>query len=100
MVSMQYALTTVDNPYDPFTDFDHWILFDNDHGYNCCGKVARVARTCDAFTERENDLEVERAIDEIVRLDFLNLYKKVGREIDYEKIYNILDDPSEEESNF
>lgn len=97
MVSMQYTLTTVDNPYDPFEDFDHWIMFDNDHGYNCCGKLARIARTSDSFTERENDLEVERAIDEIIRYDFLNLYKKVGREIDYEKIYGILDETTEEE---
>lgn len=89
MISMQYRLTTVDNPYNPFTDFDHWLLFDNDNNYNCCGKVARIARISDAFTERENDAEVERAIDEIISNDFLHIYKKVGRQIDYEKLYNI-----------
>ena len=25
---MASALTTVDNPYDPFKDFDKWFLFD------------------------------------------------------------------------
>lgn len=94
MKSMQYTLTTFDNPYDPFKEFDKWILFDNDHQYNCCGKVARIARTSDSFTERENDLEVERAIDEIIRHDFLHIYKKVGREIDYEKLYGIEEDKS------
>lgn len=89
MVSTQYALTTFDNPYNPFDDFDHWLMFDNDHNYNSCGKVARIARISDALTERENDLEVARAIDEIIRHDFLHIYTKVSREIDYEKLYNI-----------
>lgn len=72
-------LTTVDNPYDPFTQFDNWLLFDNEKGYNCCGKLARIARTSDALSDFENNLEIERAIDEIVKYDFLNIYKKVKR---------------------
>lgn len=87
MKSMQYTLTTVDNPYNPFEQFDKWFIFDTDHNYNCCEKIAKIARVSDSFTERENDLEVERAVDEIVRHDFLHIYKKVGREIDYEELY-------------
>ena len=29
-----YMLTTVDNPYNPFDQFNHWLLFDTENGYN------------------------------------------------------------------
>lgn len=72
-------LTTFDNPYDPFTQFTEWFLFDEEKGYHTCGYLGRIARTSDAFSEEENDREVERAIDEIIRYDFRNIYKKVTR---------------------
>lgn len=71
------ALTTVDNPYDPINDFDNWFQFDNDKGYGTCSYLARIALTSDAFTEEENDAEIERAIDEIIKYDVENIYKKV-----------------------
>lgn len=70
-------LTTVDNPYNPFEDYDNWLMFDMEKGYNSCAYLARIARTSDQFSEEENDREVERAIDEIIAYDFMNIYKKV-----------------------
>ena len=75
------ALTTVDNPYDPFDNFDKWFMYDNDHGYCSCGYLARVARTSDALTPKENMRALEEAIDDIVRLDFMNVYKKATKEV-------------------
>ena len=63
------ALTTFDNPYNPFERFSDWFLFDLD----------RIAHTSDQFSEEENNQEIERAIDEIIRYDFMNIYKKVKR---------------------
>ena len=74
-----YALTTFDNPYDPFEQFSNWFLFDMEKGYNTCAYLARIARTSDQFTDEENEREVERAINEIIRYDFMNIYKKVSR---------------------
>lgn len=73
---MVCALTTFDNPYDPFKDFDKWFVYDVVEGYNSCGYLARIARTSEQLTEAENLNEIERAIDEIVRLN-PTLYKKV-----------------------
>lgn len=72
-------LTTFDNPYDPFEQFDQWFLFDVEKGYDSCAYLARIARTANAFSDEENAHEIERAIDEIIKYDFLNIYKKVER---------------------
>lgn len=73
-------LTTIDNPFDPFEQFTSWLLFDEEKGYHSCSYLGRIARTSDQLSDEENDLEVERAIDEIVRYDFRNIYKKVTRD--------------------
>lgn len=75
------AITTFDNPFDPFDNFDSWLMFDMDKGYNSCGLLDRFAKTSDALSEEENNEEIERAIDEIILYDPLNIYKKVKREI-------------------
>lgn len=71
------ALTTIDNPFNPFEQFVSWFLFDEEKGYHSCAYLGRIARTSDQLTDAENDLEVERAIDEIIKYDFMNIYKKV-----------------------
>ena len=75
----EVAITTIDNPYDPIDQFDSWLLFDKQNGYNTCEYLARVARTSDQLSDKENDEEVERAIDEIIKYDFMNIYKKIKR---------------------
>ena len=72
-------LTTFDNPYDPFKQFNSWFLFDIEKGYNSCGYLARIARTTDQMSDTENEEEIERAIDEIIQYDFMNIYKKVRK---------------------
>ena len=73
----KYMLTTFDNPYNPFEQFTSWFLFDVEKGYNTCSYLGRIARTSDQLSEEENELEIERAIDEIIKYDFRNIYKKV-----------------------
>lgn len=75
----QVALTTFDNPYDPFTQFESWWLYDTEKGYNSCAYLGRIANTSDALSDEENEDEIERAIDEIIKYDFMNIYKKVKR---------------------
>lgn len=73
----KWALTTVDNPYNPFEQFASWFLFDEEKGYHSCAYLGRIARTSDQLSDEENNQEIERAIDEIIKYDFTNTYRKV-----------------------
>lgn len=79
MMENECMLTTIDNPFDPFKDFTSWFLFDIEKGYNTCSYLARIAKLSEELSEIENDAEVERAIDEIIKHDFMNIYIKVRR---------------------
>lgn len=72
-------LTTIDNPYNPFEQFTLWRLFDLEQGYNTCEYLARIAQLSDDMSEKEVDEEIERAIDEIITYNPLQIYKKVRR---------------------
>lgn len=72
-------LTTFDNPYDPFEQFQSWFLFDVEKGYNSCAYLGRIARTSEQLSDEENNIIIEEAIDDIIKYDFMNIYKKVKR---------------------
>ena len=74
-------ITTIDNPYDPFKDFTSWFMYDEDKGYHTCAYLARIANTSGQLSDEENTNEVERAIDEIIKYDFRNIYKKVNNNL-------------------
>lgn len=76
----EYMLSTFDNPFNPFYDFDSWFQYDSDKGYNSCSYLARIARTSDQLSDEENSQEIERAIDEIIKYDFMNIYTKIKGE--------------------
>lgn len=78
-MARKVALTTFDNPYDPTNpdEFTLWLLFDNEKGYHSSAYLARIARTSDSLSDEENDAEIERAIDEILKYDYLHIYKKI-----------------------
>lgn len=76
-MSKECMLTTVDNPYDYFEQFTLWNLFDVEKGYNTCSYLARRVFLYEGMTEQEENEEIERAIDEIIKYDFMNIYRKV-----------------------
>lgn len=74
-------LTTIDNPFDPFEQFTSWMLFDKEKGYDSSERLMRIANISDDMTQKEVDEEIERAIDEIIKYDFMNIYVKVKKEL-------------------
>ena len=70
-------LTTIDNPFNPFEKFTEWFMYDVEKGYNTCSYLDRIANISNDMTQNEINEEINRAIDEIIKYDFLDLYKKV-----------------------
>lgn len=73
-----HMLTTVDNPYNPFTQNDEWTTWDTIKGYHTNAFLARIVRLSDDLSEADQEAEIERAIDEVVTHNVLGLYKKVA----------------------
>lgn len=73
----EYMLTTVDNPYDPFTQWDEWFAWDLAAGYGTPGLLDRIARTSDELSESDQHLAIQDAIDEIVQENVLGVFRKV-----------------------
>ena len=79
-MSRKVALTTVDNPYSPFTQFDDWYAFDEQKGYHSCSLLARIANTSSELNAEETSMKIEQAIDRIVELNALGIYRKVVKD--------------------
>jgi hypothetical protein len=76
-VQPEFMLTTVDNPYDPFVQWDEWFAWDQHAGYHTPGFLARVARVSDETSEADQYLAIQQAIEEIVQENVLGVYRKV-----------------------
>lgn len=79
MVTNEYMLTTIDNPYNPFEQFTLWYLFDKEKGYNTCERLARLANITSDMSQKEIDEETNRAMDKLIEIDFLNIFKRISR---------------------
>jgi hypothetical protein len=78
-MSKECMLSAFDNPFDYFTQFNDWNLYEKEKGTESCEVLARIAKITDDMTQNEVDEEIERAVDEIIKHDFLNIYTKVYR---------------------
>lgn len=87
-------LTTVDNPYNPFVQFDEWYAFDQQKGYYTTEYVARIANTSIELSDADYIAEVNDALDEILFFDVLGIYRKVTKD-NFEEIMS--KEQSEEE---
>ena len=73
-------LTTIDNPYSPFTNWIRWVDYDEEAGYHTCEYLARICPISNSLTDEENYTNINLAIDEIILYDFRNIYRKVRAE--------------------
>ena len=75
----EYILTTTDNEFDYFTQFEEWFNRDRELGHNCCGIVAAISPTSKSLSHKLNVLITNQAIKSFVENDFLGIYKIVTR---------------------
>lgn len=73
----QYMVTTTDNPYNYFTQFDEWLAFDTRKGYHTLSFLARIVRTSDELSEADQEAAFDDAVNEIVEHNVLGIYRKV-----------------------
>ena len=78
-------LTTTDNPYNPFDNFDKWYAYDDvlarQQGRpNVCSYLARIARISNQLPEKLIDNAIESAIDEILEFNITGKYRAVTEE--------------------
>jgi hypothetical protein len=76
----EYMLTTVDNPYNPFTNFDEWLVYDTSMGHNSTGFLDRVAHVSPDLSEPDQALAIRDAIDYIVQENVSGVWRKVSKE--------------------
>lgn len=74
-------LTTYDNPYSPFEDYDEWFAYDSLMGYHTPGLLARVAVLSLELSELDQSQAVEQAIDYIVKENVSGMHRKVTMEV-------------------
>ena len=80
MVKDEYTLTTIDNPCNPYDDFDGWRDFDRRHGYLTLEYLSRI---CDAhgvtdeLGEEKYQNDILSVIDEIVTLNIRGIYRTI-----------------------
>jgi hypothetical protein len=72
-----YMLTTIDNPFSPFTQYEEWYKFDVLHGYNTCSYLATIAITSDELSDVDQAQAIEQAMNEIVHYNLSGVHLKV-----------------------
>jgi hypothetical protein len=76
----EYMLTTVDNPFDPFTRFEEWMQYDVSMGYNTAAFLDRIAKVSYDLSQPDQALAIQNAIDEIVQENVSGMWRKVSRD--------------------
>ncbi len=75
-MSKESFITTKDNPFDYFKQFDLWLSFDDAAGYHTLEKVARTIRTASTLSEKDQEQAIEDCFDQIIKWHG-DLYHKV-----------------------
>ena len=77
-MSKESFITTTDNPFDFFNDFDNWRQFDEDNNYYTLSYIARIRDTyLESLDSSEEDKIIDQVFDDIIELNLTGNYKKV-----------------------
>lgn len=66
-LTTDFMLTTYDNPFSPFTDFDAWWKMDLILGHDCCGTLARESNVSDVASDELNEQAIDEAMNRICK---------------------------------
>lgn len=84
MSKKKMLLTTSDNPYSPFNEWEQWLIFDRVKGYNTCERLASISVVSDQLTDEENEDAINDAANQLIKTGAI---AKNGDIIEYKKVY-------------
>ena len=86
-MSKRTMVTTTDNPFNYFTQFEMWKEYDEKiAGYQTLCYIARIAMTANELSENEMNSAIESACDEICEMDLRFISPVTGKEVGYVKV--------------
>lgn len=83
----RYMLSTSDNPYNPFTQYDQWRAYDESIcGYFTSQYLARIVSDSPELSGPDEERVIEEGIDEIMRMNLPLTSPVTGTRVRYTKI--------------
>ena len=73
-IDAEVMLTTIDNPFNPHTQFDQWMNWDEQKGYHTSGLLARETYTSYELPESMLKRAMEDAIADIVAVNYSGVH--------------------------
>lgn len=80
LITDDVMLTTIDNPWNPFTHFDEWLAYDHEMGYDTVCYLDRVANASEELSDNDYDEAILEAMKEICELNVLGIYKLIHKD--------------------
>ena len=75
-----YMITTTDNPWNPFTDYDAWNAYDERCGYNTARTLAALTPNAPELSAAQNQYDINAAMDQMC------YYQLTGSDAKYIKV--------------
>lgn len=72
-------LTTIDNPFNPFTDFDRWYEYDESHGYHSLQILGRICNVSHNLNDNDYNEEANSAIIDFIQSNPFGIFIKVTK---------------------
>ena len=77
----EVMLTTLDNEFDPFDNFDSWLIRDIELQHFTCELLGKLVEPLisEEMSQPEIDLVTEQVIDDIIKYDPEHIFQKLIR---------------------
>ena len=72
-----YMITTIDNPWNPFTHYHEWLDHDMRHGYNTDQWLYILSRSSNDLPMEEQDEQIDVGAQRLLELDPYGLHVKL-----------------------
>jgi hypothetical protein len=80
----EFLLSTKDNPFNPYTQWNEWYAYDERMGYHTSGLLARIVIGTDDLFEEDQKAAYAEAADFIIENLNKDFYVKIPRPSDVE----------------